>query len=120
VGGIERGTAITLAALMSGSFTASARAAQLFGEEDMFDSSLQESEGYGLYAIRLHDSLILSVAFSNAVTAGMVRHYAAQAAIDILELMVSRSEDAETLETLELSAEFRKDVNNVLGDILGE
>jgi hypothetical protein len=34
--------------------------------------------------------------------------------------MVSRSEDAETLETLELSAEFRKDVNNVLGDILGE
>jgi predicted regulator of Ras-like GTPase activity (Roadblock/LC7/MglB family) len=120
VGGIDRGTAITLAALMSGSFTASARAAQLFGDEDMFDSSLQESEGYGLYAIRLHDSLILSVAFSNAVTAGMVRHYAAQAAIDILELMVSRSEDAENLEALELSAEFRENVNDVLGDILGE
>jgi predicted regulator of Ras-like GTPase activity (Roadblock/LC7/MglB family) len=120
VGGIDRGTAITLAALMSGSFTASSRAAQLFGDEDMFDSSLQESEGYGLYAIRLQDSLILSVAFSNAVTAGMVRHYAAQGAIDILELMVSKSEDAETLEALELSAEFRENVNDVLGDILGE
>lgn len=120
VGAIDRGTAITLAALMSGSFTASAKAAQLFGDEDMFDSSLQESEGYGLYAIRLHDSLILSVAFSDTVTAGMVRHYAAQGAIDILELLVGETEAAQSLKELELSADFRQDVNQVLGDILGE
>jgi predicted regulator of Ras-like GTPase activity (Roadblock/LC7/MglB family) len=120
VGGIDRGTAITLAALMSGSFTASAKAAQLFGDEEMFDSSLQESEGYGLYAIRLHDSLILSVAFSDAVTAGMVRHYAAQGAIDILELLVGEEEAAQSLRDLELSANFRRDVNQVLGDMLGE
>ncbi|MFP4344295.1 MAG: roadblock/LC7 domain-containing protein [Anaerolineales bacterium] len=120
VGNIDRGAAITLAALMSGSFSASARAAQIFGEEEMFDSSLQETEGYGLYAIRLHDSLILSVVFSGAVTVGMVRHYAAQAAVDILELLFSEAGAAESLEGLEIGANFRESVNRVLGDILGE
>jgi predicted regulator of Ras-like GTPase activity (Roadblock/LC7/MglB family)/CheY-like chemotaxis protein len=120
VGNIDRGAAITLAALMSGSFSASARAAQIFGEEEMFDSSLQETEGYGLYAIRLHDSLILSVVFSGAVTVGMVRHYAAQAAVDILELFFSEAGAGESLAGLEIGANFRESVNRVLGDILGD
>jgi DNA-binding response OmpR family regulator len=118
VGALEPGTAISLAALMAASFAASAQAAQIFADEDMFDSSLQESEGYGLYAIRLRDRLILSVAFSSQVTVGLVRHYAAQAAIDILELLVCEAEGSEVGEELTLDVDFRDTVFRALGDIL--
>jgi CheY-like chemotaxis protein len=121
-GVVDQGTAISLAALMSASFTATAKAAQLLGQSDMFDSSLQESEGYGLYAIRLHNKLILSVAFSARITVGMVRHYAAQAAVDILELLVREEQRGPEKSAQEdgprLDNDFRHTVNEALGDIL--
>lgn len=120
VGAIESNVAISLAALMSGSFSASAKAAQLLGQGDIFDSNLQESEGYGIYAILLHDKLILTIAFSDKITIGMVRHYAAQAAIDILEVLVQESKENDLVEELNLSADFRQTVTDTLGEILGD
>jgi DNA-binding response OmpR family regulator len=119
-GVVDQGTAISLAALMSASFTATAKAAQLLGHADMFDSNLQESEGYGLYAIRLQNKLILSVAFSTKITVGMVRHYAAQATLDILELLARDARRTDNGEDFELDADFRHTVNRALGDILGD
>lgn len=120
VGGVEQGVAIALAALMSAGFSATARAAQMLGQGDAFDSSLQESEGYGLYAIRLHDRLILSVAFSDQITVGMVRHYAAQAVVDILEILIHGTEMDENMGDLNLDTEFRQTVSKALGDMLGD
>jgi DNA-binding response OmpR family regulator len=119
-GVVDQGTAISLAALMSASFTATAKAAQLLGHADMFDSNLQESEGYGLYAIRLQNKLILSVAFSTKITVGMVRHYVAQAALDILELLARDARRTDNGEDFEMDADFRHTVNRALGDILGD
>jgi len=120
VGAVDRSIAISLAALMAGSFSASAKAAQLLGQGDLFDSNLQESEGYGLYAILLRDRLILTVAFSAKVTIGMVRHYAAQAAVDILETLVSETERDDLFKELNLSEDFRDDVLRSLGKLLGD
>jgi DNA-binding response OmpR family regulator len=119
-GVVDQGTAISLAALMSASFTATAKAAQLLGHADMFDSNLQESEGYGLYAIRLQNKLILSVAFSTKITVGMVRHYAAQATLDILELLARDARRTDNGEDFDLDADFRHTVNRALGDMLGD
>jgi DNA-binding response OmpR family regulator len=118
-GVVEQGVAISLAALMSASFTATSKAAQMLGQSDMFDSSLQESEGYGLYAIRLHNKLVLSVAFSARITVGMVRHYAAQAAVDILEILIRDNGHIEAGTELSFDHDFRQTVNQALGDILG-
>jgi predicted regulator of Ras-like GTPase activity (Roadblock/LC7/MglB family) len=120
VGSVDQGVAIALAALMSAGFSATARAAQMLGQGDAFDSSLQESEGYGLYAIRLHDRLILSVAFSDQITVGMVRHYAAQAVVDILEILIHGTEMDENMGDLNLDTAFRQTVSQALGDMLGE
>ncbi len=117
-GAVEQGTAISLAALMSAGFSATAQAAQLLGHGEMFDSNLQESEGHGLYAIRLHDRLVLSVAFSARITVGMVRHYTAQAAVDILELLAREAQDTQPTQELLLDANFRQSVNQMLGNIL--
>jgi len=119
VGGIDRSMAISLAALMSGSFSASAKAAQLLGQGDVFDSNLQESEGYGLYAILLHDRLILTVAFSAKITIGMVRHYAAQAAVDILEVLMQETGPDDLVAELDVDPDFRETVAAALGDLLG-
>jgi predicted regulator of Ras-like GTPase activity (Roadblock/LC7/MglB family) len=119
VGAVDRSVAISLAALMSGSFSASAKAAQLLGQNDMFDSNLQESEGYGLYAILLRDKLILTVAFSTQVTIGMVRHYAAQAALDILEVLMHETAADDATAALKVDADFRQDVVEALGNLLG-
>lgn len=119
VGAVDRSVAISLAALMSGSFSASAKAAQLLGQNDMFDSNLQESEGYGLYAILLRDKLILTVAFSTQVTIGMVRHYAAQAALDILEVLMHETAADDAPAALNVDADFRQDVVEALGNLLG-
>jgi predicted regulator of Ras-like GTPase activity (Roadblock/LC7/MglB family) len=120
VGVVDHGVAISLAALMSAGFSATAKAAQLLGDDDMFDSSLQESEGYGLYAIRLRDRLILSVAFSSRVTVGMVRHYAAQAAVDILEALVCEAGQDRALNELGVDDDFRETVTHALENILGD
>lgn len=119
-GSVEQGEALSLAALMSAGFSATAQAAQRLGHGDMFDSSLQESEGYGLHAIRLHGKLILSVAFSDSITVGMVRHYTAQAAVDILELLAQVVYRDDDVETIELDEGFRVTVNQTLDDILHE
>jgi predicted regulator of Ras-like GTPase activity (Roadblock/LC7/MglB family) len=120
VGVVDQGVAISLAALMSASFTASANAAQLLGHSDMFDSNLQESEGYGLYAILLHNKLVLSVAFSARITIGMVRHYAAQAAVDILEAMVQEAPPDDEFAGIGLEVDFQQTVTQALGDIFGD
>jgi predicted regulator of Ras-like GTPase activity (Roadblock/LC7/MglB family) len=120
VGVVDHGVALSLAALMSAGFSATAKAAQLLGDDDMFDSSLQESEGYGLYAIRLRDRLILSVAFSSRITVGMVRHYAAQAAVDILEVLVREAGEARAVHELGVDDAFRETVTHALENILGE
>jgi predicted regulator of Ras-like GTPase activity (Roadblock/LC7/MglB family) len=118
---VEQGVAISLAALMSGGFSATARAAQLLGHRETFDSSLQESEGYGLYAIRLRDKLILSVAFSDQITVGLVRHCSAQTALKILELLSREPEPgAEPATSLDLDQDFLQTVNQALTDILRE
>lgn len=117
-GAVEQGPAISLAALMSAGFSATAQAAQILGHGEMFDSNLQESEGHGLYAIRLHDKLVLSVSFSARITVGMVRHYTAQAAVDILELLAREAQQDSPTENITLDADFRNSVNQVLGDIL--
>lgn len=119
VGAVDRSVAISLAALMSGSFSASAKAAQLLGQGDMFDSNLQESEGYGLYAILLRDKLVLTVAFSTKVTIGMVRHYTAQAALDILEVLMQKAEPNDLTAELDVDADFREAVVEALGNLLG-
>jgi predicted regulator of Ras-like GTPase activity (Roadblock/LC7/MglB family)/CheY-like chemotaxis protein len=117
-GMVDRGVAISLAALMAGGFSATAQAAQLLGHGEAFDSNLQESEGYGLYAIRLHNRLILSVAFSDKITVGMVRHYTAQAAVDILEVLAREASQTDAAQELDLDADFCQTVNQALGDIL--
>jgi DNA-binding response OmpR family regulator len=119
VGAVDRSVATSLAALMSGSFSASAKAAQLLGQGDMFDSNLQESEGYGLYAILLRDKLILTVAFSTQVTIGMVRHYTAQAALDILEVLMQETAPDDAHGVLDVDADFRESVVEALGNLLG-
>lgn len=119
VGAVDQSIAISLAALMSGSFSASAKAAQLLGQGDMFDSNLQESEGYGLYAILLRDKLILTVAFSSKITIGMVRHYVAQAALDILDALMHEMDREGLTAELDMDVDFRETVVQALGDLLG-
>lgn len=117
-GVVEQGDAISLAALMAAGFSATARAAQMLGQGEMFDSSLQESEGYGLYAIRLQDKLILSVAFSDQITVGMVRHRTAQATVDILELLARETERNGFTQDWGLDNDFYQDASQALNNLL--
>ncbi|MEA3339616.1 MAG: hypothetical protein U9R15_06590 [Chloroflexota bacterium] len=119
-GAVDRGVAISLAALMAGGFSATAQAAQLLGHGETYDSNLQESEGFGLYAIRLHDRLTLSVAFSDKIAVGLVRHYTAQAAIDILEILAHKARQPEVVRELKLDDAFRQTVGQALANILSE
>jgi hypothetical protein len=84
----------------------------------MFDSNLQESEGYGLYAIRLQEQLILSVAFSSKVTIGMVRYYTAQLAADILGMLDHETRAPHPEPGLDPNADLSQTINQALDELL--
>jgi prepilin-type processing-associated H-X9-DG protein len=89
-GEVERGRALSLAALVAGSFTATDEIAELLSgpqESSRFHQSLQEGVDVSLYAAQAGPPWILAVAFEPCATRlGLARQFTLQAAADLAAL----------------------------------
>lgn len=65
-----------LAALVSGSFAATAGIASLIGEEDTFKLTYHEGQSFNIYSAQIAPGLFLLIVFSHGVKLGSVMYYA--------------------------------------------
>ena len=89
-GQIDKSHAISLAALVAGSFSATAEIAGVLrneGETRRFRQSLQESEDFNIYSVAVDDELVLSISFNDHVPLGLVRVYTLKAAGEVQEVL---------------------------------
>jgi DNA-binding response OmpR family regulator len=95
-GDIERSRALSLAALVAGSFSATSEIAEIVaqsGESHKFRQSLQEGQDFSLYSAEAGPSWVLAITFEPGETnLGLVRQFTLQAAADLAELS-SRTRD---------------------------
>ncbi len=135
-GDISQGQAISLAALVSGSFSATAEIADVLrneGEVRRFEQSLQESEDFSIWSVSADEALIVSIVFEKEVPLGLVRVYTLQTVHKIKELLLHgggeeqythQEEEAAFADLLSgldgLDEEFGHDVEAALDDLFGE
>ena len=130
-GDISKGQAISLAALVSGSFSATAEIADVLRDEGQarrFKQSLQESDDFSIWSVSANEALILSIAFGNEIPLGLVRVYTLQTAQEIKELLLDemdqydhQAEHEEFAGLLnDLDGEFGHDIEAALDDLFGE
>jgi CheY-like chemotaxis protein len=124
-GDIERSNALSLAALVAGSFSASREVAHLLahrGEERHFQQSLQEGTDINLYTAQAGPNWVLAVAFtSEATKLGMARLLTLQTAADLAELSAQAMSLPEQQEEVAhaLDESFRQGVGDALEDLFG-
>ncbi len=125
-GQLERSRALSLAALVAGSFSAVDEMAEILAEEDdenwPFQQSLQEGQDFSLYSAQINQNWILAVVFEPGVTnLGLARQMTLQAAADLQPLLEQAQETTterhEVADTM--NEEFRQEVSNALGDLFG-
>lgn len=113
-GWIDKGRAISLAALVAGSFSATAEIANALrkeGEPRQFRQSLQESEDFSIYSVAVGERLILSVSFEHGVPLGFVRVSTLKAVGEIQEMLAEDSGG-------EMGALFDEGLRQEVGDAL--
>jgi len=120
-GRIDRDQAISLAALISGSFSATAEIAEALhneGETCYFRQSLQEGEDFSIFSVPVGERSILSLCFNNSGTAplGLVRVRTLKAASAIQEVL---AHDTAEETGVSLVKGLQHDVADALDDILG-
>jgi hypothetical protein len=121
-GRISRDQAISLAALISGSFSATAEIAEALhneGETCYFRQSLQEGEDFSIFSVPVGERSILSLCFNSngAVPLGLVRVRTLKAASAIQEVL-AKGVAEET--GIHLVKELQHDVVDAIEDILGD
>ncbi len=117
-GRIDKSQAISLAALVAGSFSATAEIAGVLrneGETRQFRQSLQESEDFSIYSVAVGDRLILSVSFNNNIPLGLVRFYTLEAAGEMQEVLAE-----EATSPLSLDEGLRHQVGDALDALFGD
>jgi DNA-binding response OmpR family regulator len=126
-GEIGTSRALSLAALVAGSFSATGEIAEILAHKDetgRFQQSLQEGADFSLYSAQVDTHLILAVAFEPASTQlGLARQFTLQAAQDLADLATQASAvQAVTAEqhqevTRTLDESFRQEVSDALGGL---
>jgi predicted regulator of Ras-like GTPase activity (Roadblock/LC7/MglB family) len=121
-GRIDRDQAISLAALISGSFSATAEIAEALhseGETCHFRQSLQEGEDFNIFSVPVGERSILSLCFNSNGTAplGLVRVRTLKAAGAIQEVL---AKDATEETGIHLVKKLQHDVADALDDLLGD
>jgi CheY-like chemotaxis protein/predicted regulator of Ras-like GTPase activity (Roadblock/LC7/MglB family) len=124
-GEVEHSRALSLAALIAGSFSATAEVAEMIaveGEEPHFDKSLQESEAFSLYTMQAGPSWILALSYQPGQTnLGLVRLYMSRAVEDLGEIYSEPSVSAEQQQEAgqSMNDAFRAEVGQALENIFG-
>jgi predicted regulator of Ras-like GTPase activity (Roadblock/LC7/MglB family) len=121
-GRIDRDQAISLAALISGSFSATAEIAEALhneGEMRYFRQSLQEGEDFSMFSVPAGERSILSLCFDSngAVPLGLVRISTLKAASAIQEIL-AKGEDEET--GVHVVEDLRHNVADALDELFGD
>lgn len=122
-GDIERSRALSLAALIAGSFSATRETAEIIGHEEetrQFRQSLQEGVDFNLYSAQAGENWILAVAFEPEETIlGLARQYALQTATDLSKIASEATAPAEHQEEMmgEMDDLFRQEVGDALEDL---
>jgi predicted regulator of Ras-like GTPase activity (Roadblock/LC7/MglB family) len=121
-GRIDRDQAISLAALISGSFSATAEIAEALhseGEMCHFKQSLQEGEDFSMFSVPVGERSILSLCFNSNGTAplGLVRIRTLKTASAIQEVL---AQDAAEETGINFAKELQHDVADALDDLLGD
>jgi CheY-like chemotaxis protein/predicted regulator of Ras-like GTPase activity (Roadblock/LC7/MglB family) len=123
-GQVEHTRALSLAALVAGSFSATAEIAEMVaheGEERRFQQSLHESEEFSLYAAQAGTTWILALAFEpDRTNLGLVRLYVLRTASDLTEILLEESSPEYQQDVGQAMNDlFRKEVGNALEDLFG-
>jgi predicted regulator of Ras-like GTPase activity (Roadblock/LC7/MglB family) len=121
-GKIDRDQAISLAALISGSFSATAEIAEALhneGETCHFKQSLQEGEDFSMFSVPVGERSILSLCFNSndTVPLGLVRVRTLKAATAIQEVL---AKDAAKETGIHLVKDLHHNVVDALDDLLGD
>jgi hypothetical protein len=122
-GDIERSRALSLAALIAGSFSATRETAEIIGRERetrQFRQSLQEGVDFSLYSAQAGENWILAVAFDPDETIlGLARQYTLQASMDLSQIESEATAPAEEQEEIlgEMDDFFRQEVGDALEDL---
>jgi CheY-like chemotaxis protein/predicted regulator of Ras-like GTPase activity (Roadblock/LC7/MglB family) len=124
-GRIKHSRALSLAALIAGSFSATAEVAEMIaveGEESRFTKSLQESETFSLYTMQAGPSWILALTFEPEQTnLGLARLYMSRAIEDLEALYRDHAVPDERQQEAGASMNdaFREEVGQALENIFG-
>jgi predicted regulator of Ras-like GTPase activity (Roadblock/LC7/MglB family) len=121
-GRIDRDQAISLAALISGSFSATAEIAETLhseGETCHFKQSLQEGEDFSMFSVPVGERSILSLCFNSngTIPLGLVRVRTLKAASAIQEVL---AKDATGKAGVHLVEELQHSVADALDDLFGD
>ncbi|OGP54751.1 MAG: hypothetical protein A2Y65_08625 [Deltaproteobacteria bacterium RBG_13_52_11] len=122
-GRIDRDKAISIAALISGSFSATAEIAEALhneGETRQFRQSLQEGEDFSIFSVPVGKRSILSLCFNSdsKVPLGLVRVYTLKAAGQIQEVL--KEDIAEETTGVQLIEDLCQGVGDALNDMFGD
>jgi predicted regulator of Ras-like GTPase activity (Roadblock/LC7/MglB family) len=121
-GDIQRSAALSLAALVAGSFSATGEVAELLArdrESRRFQQSLQEGLNFSLYSARAGQDWILAVAFEPERTnLGLARQFTLRAAEDLSALAAQERAmpEPQELDTA-MDDMFRQQVGDALEDL---
>lgn len=126
-GDIERSRALSLAALVAGSFSATSEIAEIVahdGERRQFRQSLQEGVDFDLYSAQAGENWILAVTFEPEHTnLGLARQLTLRAATDLADILSHMSEmaaeasgDAEEVGDM-MDDLFRQEVGDAIDDL---
>jgi len=125
-GRIDRDQAIALAALISGSFSATAEIAEALhseGETCHFTQSLQEGEDFSIFSVPVGERSILSLCFNSngTVPLGLARVRTVKAASAIQEVLAKDAAKETAKETVvHLVEDLQYNVADALDDLLGD
>jgi hypothetical protein len=119
---LEQGRALSLAALVAGSFSATTEIADMLArpedEARQFRQSLQEGADFSLYATEVDPAWVLAVAFEPDVTnLGLARQLTIQTAADLEATLAQAHIAAEQQQevTHQMNEAFRAEVSDALG-----
>ena len=114
---IDQSKAEGLAALIAGSYFASAEIIKILGKETHLINLCQEAADYSIYSTNVAEVLILSVVFGNEVKIGVVRFLVEQARCRLLKIVGTaplEGSDVDTMKSRFVDEDFRQRVNEEL------
>ncbi len=120
-GDVDESQAISLGALVAGSFAATAEIADVLrheGETRRFRQSLQESEDFNIWSVAVTDEFTVSIVFDNQVPLGLVRVYTLRAIRQIRDILAQEQARQQAAEET-LDEELRHGIRDTLQDLFG-